>query len=57
MKDIEMNRKFGIPLSTLQDWKKSGKDNWRFKMYMYLKDTREQCPRFFDYRSSPETMS
>ncbi len=37
MKDIDMNRKFGIPLSTLQDWKKADKENWRYKLYMYLK--------------------
>ncbi len=37
MKDIEMHKQFAIPLSTLQDWKKAPKDNWRYKLYTHLK--------------------
>ena len=37
MKDTEISKKYGIPISTLQDWKKSGKENWRYKVYMKLK--------------------
>lgn len=41
MKDIEINRKFGIPISTIQDWKNTDKDNWRFKLYTFLKIQKE----------------
>jgi len=27
---------FGIPKTTLHNWKKYGKNDWRFKMYSYL---------------------
>ena len=37
MKDTEISRKFGLPISTIQDWKKTDKDNWRYKIYHYLK--------------------
>jgi hypothetical protein len=27
----------GVPKSTLQDWKKQAPDNWRYKLYIFLK--------------------
>lgn len=36
-KDTDIHKKFGIPISTLQDWKKRENDNWRKKLYLYLK--------------------
>ncbi|EHL88021.1 hypothetical protein HMPREF1019_01904 [Campylobacter sp. 10_1_50] len=27
---------FGIPYATLNDWAKSGEDNWRFKLLDFL---------------------
>lgn len=47
MKDIEIKKEYNIPLSTLQDWKKADKDNWRKKVYDLLqsqipKDKEEQ---------------
>ncbi len=38
MKDVEINKKFGIPVTTLQDWKKADKDTWRNKVYLHLKN-------------------
>ena len=35
--DIELVRIFGIPNSTIQDWKKGDKNNWRYKLYTYLR--------------------
>jgi len=37
IKDTDIHKKFGIPISTLQDWKKRNNDNWRKKIYLYLK--------------------
>jgi len=37
--DTAINKRFGIPISTIQDWKKTDKNNWRFKLYAYLKAT------------------
>jgi len=37
IKDTDIHKKFGIPISTLQDWKNREKDNWRKKIYFYLK--------------------
>ena len=37
IKDTDIHKKFGIPISTLQDWKNREKDNWRKKIYLYLK--------------------
>lgn len=37
MKDTEIKQYFGVPISTLQDWKKSDPDNWRNKVYKLLK--------------------
>jgi len=37
LKDIEISRLFSVPVSTLQDWKKSNKDKWRYRIYTYLK--------------------
>jgi len=38
MKDVEISRKWGIPLQTLYFWKKTEKDNWRYKVYQAMKD-------------------
>ena len=37
LKDTEISNKFKVPVRTLQDWKKSDNDNWRKKLYNYLK--------------------
>jgi len=37
MKDIEINKVFGIPINTLQEWKKNPDDNYRKKLYLFLK--------------------
>ena len=34
--DKEVSEKYGIPKSTLQDWKKD-KESWRYKVYLKLK--------------------
>ena len=47
MKDIEISRKFGLPISTIQDWKKADKDTWRYKVYIKLKDDNPSCERLF----------
>ncbi len=39
--DTEINKLYGIPTRTLQDWKNRSKDNWRLKIYETLKNT---CP-------------
>ncbi len=35
--NIEILKEFGIPLSTLADWRTARKDSWRFKLYNFLK--------------------
>jgi len=37
MKDVEINKVFGIPINTLQEWKKNPDDNYRKKLYLFLK--------------------
>ncbi len=37
LKDTEITKKYGVPRSTLQDWKNRDIDNWRYKVYMKLK--------------------
>lgn len=34
---MDLTRLFGIPTSTLQDWKNRDDDNWRKKLYDFLK--------------------
>ena len=36
LKDVEIVKIYGIPKSTLQDWKKD-KESWRYKVYLKLK--------------------
>jgi len=50
MKDTEIHEKFGIPISTLQDWKKRDDDNWRKKLYLHLKndDEKEEQKKIID---------
>jgi hypothetical protein len=41
MKDIELSKSVGLPVSTIQDWKKRKKEDWRHKIYRIL-STREK---------------
>ena len=38
IKDKDLSINLNIPPSTLQDWKKTEDDNWRKKIYNFLKD-------------------
>jgi len=38
MKDTEISKRFGIPISTLSDWKKRDQRNWRYKLYWFIKE-------------------
>lgn len=42
IKDTKIKELFGVPISTLQDMKKSDKDNWRYKVYTFLKSQTEE---------------
>ncbi len=33
---LKIKERFGVPLSTLQDWQKRDADNWRKRMYDHL---------------------
>ena len=35
--DTDLTQLLGIPRSTLQDWKKYDSDNWRKRLYVFLK--------------------
>ena len=37
IKDTDIARQLGIPITTIQDWKKSDKNGWRYNLYMKLK--------------------
>lgn len=37
LKDTEIQELFGLPVTTLRDMKKKSEDNWRYKVYNYLK--------------------
>lgn len=37
MKDTEISKRFNIPTSTLSDWKKRDKTNWRYRLYWFIK--------------------
>ena len=37
MKDTQLKERFGIPISTLSDWKKADSKNWRYKLYWFMK--------------------
>ena len=39
IKDTEISKGFDIPISTLSDWKKRENENWRSRLYNYLKNT------------------
>jgi len=41
MKDTEINKKYGVPLRTLQHWKHKPTTDWRYKVYMKLKADRD----------------
>ena len=36
MKDTEISNLFGIPYSTIADWKKRSSNDWRAKLYTYI---------------------
>jgi len=49
LKDIELQELFGIPRQTLQDFKNKSEDNWRYKVYNYLKiQNRDTVMNTFD---------
>jgi len=37
LSDADLSRLMKIPLSTLNDWKRTPSDNWRNKLYYFLK--------------------
>lgn len=39
LSDKDIKTAFNIPISTLQDFKNSDKNNWRYKIYHFIKDT------------------
>ena len=49
IKDTQITGFFGVPRSTIQDMKKTDKDNWRFKVYTFLKQQNEETiKKFFE---------
>ncbi len=42
IKDTKITELFGVPRSTIQDMKKSDVDNWRRKVYTFLKNQNEE---------------
>lgn len=45
MKDTEIAKKFDLPYPTLAGWKKAPKENWRRKLYHFMKDKLEKDER------------
>jgi len=37
LKDTELTELFGVPRQTLQNFKNRSEDDWRYKVYNYLK--------------------
>jgi hypothetical protein len=37
LSDMDIKRLFGIPNTTMRDWKKKDKSDWRYKVAMFLK--------------------
>ena len=35
--DKQVSEKYGIPRSTVNDWRNSNKESWRYKVYLKLK--------------------
>jgi len=35
--DTKITELLGVPNTTLRDWKKQSSDNWRYKLYNFLK--------------------
>jgi len=46
MNDKEITELFGIPKATLDTWKKTEKDNWRFNVYNFLKNQDKVMTKF-----------
>ncbi len=42
MTDQKIFEIFRVPLRTLQLWKNANKDNWRYILYMYMKNHQER---------------
>jgi len=47
IKDTKINDLFGIPIRTIQDMKNADKDNWRLKVYTFLKNQDEEALKDF----------
>ena len=37
LNDMNIMRLFGVPNTTMRDWKKKDKSDWRYKVAMFLK--------------------
>jgi hypothetical protein len=37
LNDMDVMRLFGVPNTTMRDWKKKDKGDWRYKVAMFLK--------------------
>jgi len=46
MKDTEITELFRVPKATLDTWKKTDKDNWRFDVYHFLKNQDKVMTKF-----------
>ena len=46
MQDKEIIEVFGIPKATLDTWKKTDADNWRFDVYHFLKNQDKVMTKF-----------
>jgi len=38
LKDTEVKKYFGVPVTTMRDWKKKDKNDWRYRVAMFLKN-------------------
>ena len=45
MKDTDISKFFGIPSRTLASWKIADKNNWRRKLYLFMRDRLERDKR------------
>ena len=48
LSDVEIFKQFGVPTTTTRDWKKRSIDDWRAKVYLFLKcQEKEKVEEFF----------
>lgn len=48
LNDMDIMRLFGVPNTTMRDWKKKDKSDWRYKVAMFLKSQdKERVEAFF----------